>query len=160
MTRSSASPEIRIASLAERSRLLDLWLDLVEYHRLLDPDFPALPSLREVLGEEIERGLASDTCRIFVANEGEKPVAFLFAESRPDGESDPEGRGRIEELYVDPAWRGLGVGRALVDAASTWLRLQGARRVSVRVENGNTTGQMFWQQLGFAERARILETAL
>lgn len=160
MTGSPASPKIRFASQADRSRLLDLWLDLVQYHRRLDPDFPALPRLRELLGEELERGLASDTSRVFVADEGDKPVAFLFAESRPDGESDAEGRGRIEELYVDPAWRGQGLGRALVDAASTWFRLQGARRVSVRVEHGNTAGQVFWQELGFAERARILEAAL
>lgn len=33
--------------------------------------------------------------------------------------------GYIEAWYVDPDWRGQGVGRALVEAAETWARAQG-----------------------------------
>jgi aminoglycoside 6'-N-acetyltransferase I len=30
--------------------------------------------------------------------------------------------GYLEGWYVDPDWRGLGIGKALVDAGETWMR--------------------------------------
>jgi GNAT superfamily N-acetyltransferase len=151
-------PEIRAASPRDRNRIVSLWLDLVEHHRRLDPAYPSLSGIREVLLEEVERGIRSRRCRVLVADPGDKPIAFLFAELQRRGPALDRGRsGRIQELYVDPAWRSRGVGRALVDVASGWLRERGARSVSVRVEPGNHSGFAFWQRSGFVERARILE---
>lgn len=155
----SDPPEIRAANRRDRNRIVSLWLDLVEHHRRLDPTYPPLPGIREVLLEEVERGIRSRRCRVLVADPGDKPIGFLFAELQRQGSSLDRGRsGRIQELYVDPAWRSRGVGRALVDVAAGWLHEGGARSISVRVESANRRGFAFWQRSGFVERARILET--
>ena len=137
--------------------LLRLWLDLVEYHRRLDPEFPALPSLRAVLLREIERGLRSSECCLGVAEFGSELVGFVFAGLKASAQARRgEGGGWIHELYVDPAWRRHGVATALLEIAGDFFGQRGAGRISVRVESANEDGLRFWLRSGFLERERIL----
>ena len=149
---------IRPARAADVPGVLGLWLDLIEYHRRLDPDYPAPPGIREVLRNEIERGLRARGCRLGVADTGTELVGFVFAEvtggeRRLRGDS---GAGWIHELYVEPAQRRQGVATALLALACEFFKARGGGRISVRVENGNEDGLQFWLRRGFAERERIL----
>ena len=132
--------------------IVALWIDLIGYHRSLDPDYPVLPSLRETLRAEVRRGLDSVDCRVLLA-EPRAGFAFTQVESAPRVASV----GWIHELWVDPESRRVGTGRALVAAADGFFEERGTRRVSVRVEGLNREGLLFWERLGFVERARILE---
>ncbi len=38
---------VRTASLADRDAVLDLWLELIEYHRSIDPDYPNALGIRD-----------------------------------------------------------------------------------------------------------------
>jgi GNAT superfamily N-acetyltransferase len=150
--------------------LLELWIDLIEHHRRLDPAYPGLPGIREVLLREIERGIERPGCRIWIADADADggPSGFLFAEldsgghgssgraddGREDGES---AAGWIHELYVREPSRRRGVASALVDAAEAWLIERGAPRIRVRVEPANASGLGFWDARDFEERSRILE---
>jgi GNAT superfamily N-acetyltransferase len=149
---------IRLARARDRSGLLALWLDLVQHHRRLDPDYPALPGIRELLLGEITRGLRRKTCQLGIAEQGDEPVGFIFAEvtgaEMPPSLASPVAW--IHELYVDPAWRSQGVGSALVELADAFFCERGARSASVRVEIANEEGLRFWSGRGFGERARIL----
>jgi ribosomal protein S18 acetylase RimI-like enzyme len=55
----------------------------------------------------------------------------------------------IEVLAVDPGAQGRGVARALVDAAESWARAQGSRRISLNVwvQNGRARG--LYEHLGY-----------
>jgi ribosomal protein S18 acetylase RimI-like enzyme len=153
-----ADPRVRPASSTDREALLGLWLDLVLHHRRLDPDYPSLPGIREALLAELERGLGSAGCQIWLAELDGTPVGFLFAEvAGPEGPASGGGPGWIHELYVEPDWRRRGLGRALVDEASAFFDERGQSRFSVRVESANQEGLHFWRELGLEERARILE---
>jgi len=153
-----AAPRIRAAGPGDRGGLLQLWLDLVEYHRRLDPDYPGVPCIREVLLKEIERGVRTRSCRLGVAQEGTQLVGFVFAEvERGAGpRHDGMGVGWIHELYVDPAWRQRGVARALLAFVDEFFEPRSPARISVRVESGNKDGLRFWLHRGFAERERTL----
>ncbi len=142
----------------DSDELLRLWLDLVEYHRRLDPEFPALPSLRAVLLREIERGLRSSDCCLGVAEFGSELVGFVFAGLKAGAQTRRgEGSGGwVHELYVDPAWRRQGVATALLEIAGDFFEERGAGRISVRVESANEDGLRFWLRSGFSERERIL----
>jgi GNAT superfamily N-acetyltransferase len=63
----------------------------------------------------------------------------------------------IHELFVLEEARGRGVGRALVASVDRFFESHGGPRTAVRVESGNRDALAFWQHLGFAERARVLE---
>lgn len=163
---------IRNARPEDRRALAELWLDLIDYHRSLDPHYPVPDGIRGMIREEIERGFGDAACRIAVAapgpdDAGERLLGFVFAEAptRGGGAASAEGRdddevGWIHELWVEPAAREQGVGSALIEAARGFLERAQASRVAVRVESANTAGLRFWARHGLRERARVFEAPL
>ncbi|MFQ5513884.1 MAG: GNAT family N-acetyltransferase [Myxococcota bacterium] len=149
---------IRVARAGDRDGIVALWGDLIEHHRRLDPQFPVLPTLREVLGREIERGFRSARCRLGVAEQNGTLVGFVFAEievarGRPGRDS---GHGWVHEIYVDPTWRGRGLAAGLLELADAFFEARGVTSVSVRVEAANRDARSFWASRAFRESARIL----
>jgi ribosomal protein S18 acetylase RimI-like enzyme len=55
----------------------------------------------------------------------------------------------LEDLYVDDAARGTGLGRALVEAAFEDARARGCRRMELDVNESNTEALAFYESLGF-----------
>jgi ribosomal protein S18 acetylase RimI-like enzyme len=55
----------------------------------------------------------------------------------------------LEDLYVDDAARGTGLGRALVEAAFERARERGCRRIELDVNEQNTAALAFYESLGF-----------
>jgi ribosomal protein S18 acetylase RimI-like enzyme len=54
-------------------------------------------------------------------------------------------------MLVDAAWRGRGVGSALMDAAIAWSRERGLHKLSLEVFPANTTAIALYRKYGFAE---------
>ncbi|MCB2194108.1 MAG: GNAT family N-acetyltransferase [Deltaproteobacteria bacterium] len=54
-----------------------------------------------------------------------------------------------EDLVVDPAWRGRGIGRRLMQAVAAWAKERGATRLQLLVDQGNQTGQAFHRSIGY-----------
>ncbi|WP_328914935.1 MULTISPECIES: GNAT family N-acetyltransferase [unclassified Streptomyces] len=57
---------------------------------------------------------------------------------------------QIQGLAVDPAVRGAGIGRALVEAACAAAREEGARRMTLRVLGHNAPARRLYESCGFA----------
>jgi GNAT superfamily N-acetyltransferase len=141
--------------------VLELWLDLVDHHRHLDPTYPGSRSLLPALRRELMRALREPACRLLVAEVEGRVRGFLLAQVERDGEDgEPTGGCWIHELYVEADLRGRGIGSCLVARAEAFFSEQGASRVAVRVEARNLDGLRFWERRGFGERARILERAI
>jgi ribosomal-protein-alanine N-acetyltransferase len=60
-------------------------------------------------------------------------------------------RGHILNLAVDPKYRRLGIGRALVDHVTAKLKSKGVRRVWLEVRVSNFGARTFYKKLGFME---------
>ena len=54
-----------------------------------------------------------------------------------------------EDLVVEPAWRGQGVGRGLMTSLAAWARERGATRLQLLADRENQAGVQFHQQLGY-----------
>ena len=54
-----------------------------------------------------------------------------------------------EDLVVNPAWQGQGIGRRLMAAVAEWAAKHGATRLQLLVDQGNETGQAFHRRIGY-----------
>ncbi|MBA3779488.1 MAG: GNAT family N-acetyltransferase [Chloroflexi bacterium] len=57
-------------------------------------------------------------------------------------------------VYVDPAWRGRGVGRAVCESITGWARERGAAGVLLRVGDWNAPARILYEGMGFTVTGR------
>lgn len=59
----------------------------------------------------------------------------------------------IDEFFVVPAHRGLGIGNQMLEAAEAQFREEGCTNVSLQLGRGNEAARKFYQRHGFSDRA-------
>ena len=118
---------------------------LYDFNREFDEPTPEPAVLAERLRQLIEGG---DTL-------------VLLAGDGPDGLAVLRFRAAIwssglecylAELYVEPACRGRGLGRALMEAALSEARLRGADSMDIGVDEPDTAARRLYESLGFTNR--------
>jgi len=62
----------------------------------------------------------------------------------------------IQDLYVDPAFRRRGIGRALVAELLEEARALRVERVDLEVFSSNEAARRFWQHMGFRPTGRTV----
>jgi RimJ/RimL family protein N-acetyltransferase len=97
---------------------------------------------------DVERRAASwDLERTFVAEAGGDVVGLIFVIESGFG------FGEIG-MMVDAAWRGQGVGTALVAAAIDWARARGLHKLTLSVFPQNEAAIALYRKFGFVEEGR------
>ncbi len=87
---------------------------------------------------------------LFVAEERAKIIGFIMGiiSREPDDLLSPPYL-RLQYLYVDEAFRGLGVAKALIKKLENWVLENGINIVELRVWNTNTPARTLYQSLGY-----------
>jgi ribosomal protein S18 acetylase RimI-like enzyme len=67
-------------------------------------------------------------------------------------------RGWVYYVAADPAQRGRGFGRAIMDAAEDWLRAAGVPKLQLLVRPDNAGVAEFYQSIGFAAQDILMFT--
>lgn len=94
--------------------------------------------------------LPKDDHRIFVAvDEADRPVAMLMVRIIDNPHMDPRPFGRIDDAWVEPAWRRRGVMVALTRTCARFLVERGVPMVMLDWANNNPPSGTCWQNLGF-----------
>lgn len=129
-------------------------------------DAQALPALRLALWPDADDGLddlqaalaQSATSHLVVVDDADAALGFAEVSVRHDyvNGTDSTPVGFLEGWYVVPAWRGRGLGRALVAAAAEWTREQGCAELAsdARLEDGNA--QAAHAACGFEPTERVV----
>jgi ribosomal protein S18 acetylase RimI-like enzyme len=65
-------------------------------------------------------------------------------------------RAHVEALVVDERHRRMGIGTALMNAATTWARERGAVEIMLTVWAGNADAEAFYERLGYLVISRAL----
>lgn len=99
--------------------------------------------------EGIEKYLRRNPSTCFVADDGGRIVGVIMAGH--DGR-----RGFIHHTAVLPEYRGLGLGRRLVDNALAALEAEGIHKAALVVFEHNQLGNGFWEKLGFTSREDLV----
>ena len=131
-----------------------------EWERVRDLRLRALAEAPDAFGSTLEReaslgrpgwiawieGWEGATNTMFVAERGDGWVGMAVG-SRTDEEADAH----LYGMWVDPTWRGRGIGARLVDGVLAWARSWGARSVILGVAEINDGAADFYEHLGFAD---------
>jgi ribosomal protein S18 acetylase RimI-like enzyme len=153
---------VRPARPSDLPRVSELAAELVRQHHRLDPQ-------RFLLVEPIEKGyrrfftgeLRRKAALILVAEENEHGateviLGYAYSTLEPRNWNDLlDAAGKLNDLFVDPAARRRGVGRALVRAVFDTLIARGAPRVVLMSAWRNPDAHAFFEALGF--RRTMLE---
>jgi ribosomal protein S18 acetylase RimI-like enzyme len=130
---------VRVATPADAShigRLLDA------FNREYDDFTPGA----EVLAERCAELLAADEMSALLAGGG--PDGVVVVRFRPSfWTGTPEAY--LEELYVTPALRGQGLGRALLDGALDFCRERGAKYIGLGTSTDDTAAIGLYESAGF-----------
>jgi GNAT superfamily N-acetyltransferase len=144
-------PLIRAATPDDEEAVAALWVQLLAYHRSVEPVWPRrwtgpreawrdrlLGLLRDVWADQERQA-------VFVAVEGQVIVGFVRVGLHRDGPLPAH----IETLFVADEHRGAGVARALVQAAERWCLDHGADEVGVEFIARNEPAQHACERLGY-----------
>ena len=123
---------IRPSTPADDARVLDIWRDAVDATH----DF-LTPADRAAIEGEVKDFLPFAPLWLAV-DARDRPVGFMLLDEAS-----------MEALFIDPAYRGKGVGRALVAHA---LGLHPVITTDVNEQNAQAVG--FYQRLGFVATGR------
>lgn len=146
MASRSASP-VPILRIANRSDLPDLARFIQAYYRFEELPFDLY---------RLERGLVpllgrEDLGRVWLIDVNDKPVGyfiFCFGYSIEKGGRDA----MVDEFFIDPAWRGRGIGRRVLEQVLAEARALGIVSVFLEVDRNNGAGQCLYAGAGFAVR--------
>ena len=128
--------------------------DLPELVRLFDAYrvFYRAPSDLAAAERFLRDRFARGDSHLFVAPAGDRLAGFT--QLYPSFSSVSMARIYVlNDLFVDPAARRGGVGRALLEAAHAFARSQGAVRVSLETAVDNATAQRLYEAVGYARDA-------
>ncbi len=137
---STPSPEpvrIRPFEISDHAAAVHLW-QITEGIGLSASDSP----------ENIAAYLERNPNMSFVAFSGEALIGAVL--SGTDGR-----RGYLHHLAVDPAWRGLGIGRQLVAHCLQALRRAGLPKCHLFLFRANRSGRQFWEHIGWSLRSDL-----
>lgn len=101
------------------------------------------------------RVLAMPDALVMVAVEADAAKGYLLAFSHPTFYANAS-VGWVEEILVTEEARGLGVGRALMDAAEEWLRAADARVLALATRRAAP----FYEALGYEGSATYFKKTL
>ena len=79
-----------------------------------------------------------------------------YAVARVEALRTGEGLGVIEDLYVDPEARGVGLGEAMMDALLQWFTERGVAGVDAMALPGDRSTKNFFETAGFSARLLVM----
>lgn len=130
-----------------------LWMQSAGEHASYDTVYDASPGAEKTMRRFLAdmAGDRNSFLYVAVSDEG-RIIGFISGELR---EGSPTFRSKtwasVDDVFVAPDHRSLGVGRALVGSVAAWAREKRANGVSLQVAAANERARKFYEGLGFRE---------
>ena len=125
--------------------------------RFLEPH----PGVERGYGSFLESFIDSADNRVFVAEENDTVIGYVYAALEPMSWKELRGpAGFIHDVAVVAEARRAGAGTKLIEAAVEWLRERGAPRVILWTAAHNEPAQALFTHFGFRETMREMTLEL
>jgi len=149
--------EIVPARFLHVSGMLNVWQDLMNFHRPIDPYFATNREAPFKVARWIRKFIRSRNGQAFVALDKGKVVAIATVKI----ENYPpilryKKYGEIDMLAVKSGYRRCGIGRRLLAEIRNWFAVHKIKRIELAVASNNKIGYPFWQKQGFKDYMHML----
>ena len=136
--------------------------ELVRLHHRLDPKrFMLVEPIEDGYQWFLSREIKRKGALILVAEDEGRIVGYTYATLEDRNWNDLlDACGKLNDVYVDPAARRTGAGRALVTETLAQLRARGAPRVVLLSAWQNPDAHAFFEALGFRRTMLEMTTEL
>lgn len=141
-------------SMADADAVVDLWVALADGQRAHGSHLLAGAN-RGRIRESISRQIALS--EIHVARVDDTLVGFVMYTIEGSTFDRSVTRGVVQNLYVDPAYRGCGIGSRLLEAAESALNEAGADILGLEVMAHNERARAFYRRHGYDSHRLTLE---
>jgi ribosomal protein S18 acetylase RimI-like enzyme len=153
-SKSSDAPAVTVrpATRADMHAVGRLGALLVRLHHDFDPQrfLPATPNTEQGYASFLLTQLAVPDVVVLVAERDGELLGYTYAGLEGIDYMSLRGpAGILYDIVVDPAHRGRGVGRMLLDATMAVLRERGAPRVVLSTAERNEPAQRLFERAGF-----------
>ena len=129
-----------------------LWVQSAEEHTAHDPVYATTPDAEKTMRRFLADLTTSSLSFLFVAVLDDETIGFISGDLREGSPTfHPKTWASVDDVYVAPGYRSLGVGRALLENVEFWARDKGASGISLQVAAANERGRKFYSRLGFRE---------
>lgn len=129
-----------------------LWMQSAREHTAHDQIYATSPGAERMMRRFLADLAGSNRSFLFVAEYAGRTVGFISGELR---EGSPAFQAKtwasVDDVFVEPDYRNLGAGRALLESVKAWAKERSADGVSLQVAAANTRGRKFYEGLGFRE---------
>ncbi|MHC4619221.1 MAG: GNAT family N-acetyltransferase [Planctomycetota bacterium] len=149
---------IRKARQGDIGAVVELWKELMDFHKALDPVFARSRGGHKAFAEYLRKEyIGGDRRRAWVAQAGREIVGLCMAVIEDNAPVLVlKQHGRIEGLVVTKKWRGKGIGEKLLRRARRWFREKGMSRVEVHHSAANDLAAAFYVRMGFRPYLKTL----
>jgi ribosomal protein S18 acetylase RimI-like enzyme len=148
---------------ADYEALARLWSQVDALHARVRPDYFQAPAGELRSRRELQELLDTRDGAVLVSVVGDGQagqVVGLVEVRLHDTPRDPHlaerRRAHVVDLVVDQSHRRRGLGRALMEAATSWARLRGATDLVLTVWAGNSEAEAFYRSLGYQSICHVL----
>ena len=109
---------------------------------------------REPIEDDLRRTLASPGTRVLVGTIDDVPVGYAVARLEQLG--DGSLLGVIDDIYVDPGAREVGLGESMMTDLVGWCRDAGCVGMDAMALPGHRSAKNFFEESGFTARKLIM----
>ena len=150
---------VRRAEKKDAERILDLLTQVLTIHANLFPDV-FIPGTTKYSAEDLGAMFGDDEAPVYVAaDDDDSVIGHMFCEVRErKGENMfPSKALYVDDLCIDAAHRGEGVGAALFKHAKREAARLGCDRITLTVWKGNTAAELFYEKMGMKPIETFME---
>lgn len=113
---------------------------------------------REPLEDDLRRCIGTDDARLLVGTiDG---VAVGYAVARIERLADGSAHGVVDDIYVEPEARGVGLGETMMDDLVAWCTDHGCTGMDAMALPGDRSTKNFFETSGFTARKLVMYHSL
>ena len=153
---------IRDAQNKDIPQLLKLLSEVLEIHAKIKPDY-FVSGYTKYSEAELEAILKAEDVKVYVADDGGKVLGYAFCMLQETLRKPFVVSFKymyIDDICVDSACRGMGIGKKLFAHVCEEAKALGCRDITLNVWEGNDSAKAFYNKVGMKARETHMEVIL